>query len=560
MNKSDEIIYFTSFLPWFVAQAKLRSKKYIAVAVWWLWNDAYGVIERMMESEFLLDDVVALIRILRQEPESPDMKVVGRRLAVNYFALKKGGVDVLAQFDHIFARDAQLYLLVLSVFLYLFKEKAFLDRAEELMLDEALPYDLSVGIMKQIAGERFVTKEYQASYESQRRSLAVMTERLRRELSVELAYIPYEERHHRRILVATDTLLSDRHAPTQMVLNLVRHLQGVLGYEVQLLVNVEKINYDEVSSCWLHPFRPHYLSRYDGEFQREYQGCVIHGYQQIVNEEHFPQVREMLQEVEAWKPEMVWCIGGTSMIAELLGDITTMIAQACARGCAVSRAPMLLSGGDDGSSYIEEMKECIARNGQRIYTMLPCWEFPPPAGKHDKPSLGFEEDAFVIAIVGNRLDDEMDAEFIGVMREIARREGRCRFMVIGSCHRDFSSSSLAGKVKNLGYQEDLTGVLEAADLFLNPVRAGGGGSAVRAVSVGVPVITLPGCDVAVNVGDAFVCDSLGEVPDLVERYCHDRAFYQSQVEACGKCWEGYASVNQVKEYQKVIDFAAECSM
>lgn len=258
-----------------------------------------------MESEILLDDVVALIHILRDSPESSDLKVVGRRLAVNYFALRKAGVDVLAQFDDIFAQDTQLYLLVLSVFLFLFKEKSFLDKAEDLMLHEALPYDLAVGVMKQVAGERFVSKEYRASYGSQRERLAAMTDRLRRELSVDLAYIPYEERHHRRILVATDTLLSDRHAPTQMVLNLVHHLQDVLGYEVRVLVNVEKINRDDMERCWLHPFHPHYMSRYDGEFQREYQGGIIHGCQQIVNEEHFPQAREMLKEVEAWKPELV---------------------------------------------------------------------------------------------------------------------------------------------------------------------------------------------------------------------------------------------------------------
>ena len=124
-----------------------------------------------MESEILLDDVVALIHILRDSPESSDLKVVGRRLAVNYFALRKAGVDVLAQFDDIFAQDTQLYLLVLSVFLFLFKEKSFLDKAEDLMLHEALPYDLAVGVMKQVAGERFVSKEYRASYGSQRERL-----------------------------------------------------------------------------------------------------------------------------------------------------------------------------------------------------------------------------------------------------------------------------------------------------------------------------------------------------------------------------------------------------
>lgn len=512
-----------------------------------------------MQSEILLDDVIDLINILRENPESPDIKIIGRRLAMNYFALKKGGVDILAQFDHMFARDAQLYLLVLSVFLFLFKEKVFLDKAEELMLDRALPYGLAVGIMKQVAGERFACKEYRASYVSQRRSLAGMTERLRRELSVQLSYIPYEERHHRRILVATDALLSDRHAPTQMVLNLAKDLQDVLGYEVRVLVNVEKMDRDGVERCWLHPFRPHYMSRYDGEFRREYQGSIIFGYQQIVDEEHFPEVREMLKKVAVWKPEIVWYIGGASMIGELLGEITTMVAQGCTMGCAVSGAPVLISGGDDGSTYIEEMKECIRGNGQEIYTMQGCWEFAPPAQEHEKSSLGFEEDAFVIAIVGNRLDEEMDAPFIRTMQDIVRKDGRCRFMIIGSCHRDFSACSLEGKVKNLGYQEDLTGVLASADLFLNPVRAGGGGSAVRAVSVDVPVITLPGCDVAMNVGDAFLCDSLEDVPDLVWRYSNDEEFYRRQVEACRKCWGRYASVNQPGEYRKVIAFAAKGS-
>lgn len=508
-----------------------------------------------MESEILLDDVIVLINHLWENPKSPHISVVGRRLALNYYSLKGRGVDVLAQLDVMFAGDIQLYFLVLSIFLFLFKEKAFLDRAEELMLDEALPYDLAVGIMKQVAGERFVSKEYRASYENQRRSLAGMTERLRRHLSPDLSWIPYGERNHGRILVATDTLLSDRHAPTQMVLNLAKDLQDALGYEVRVLVNVEKMDRDAVERCWLHPFHPHYMSQYDGEFRREYQGSTIAGYQQIVDEVHFPEVREMLAKVAEWKPELVWYVGGASMVAELLGEITTMVAQSCSMGCAVSQAPILLSGGDDGSAYIEEMKDCIGKSGQKIYTMQVCWEFPPAMKQHGKSSLGFEEDAFVVAIVGNRLDDELDAPFVRIMMEIAEREGRCRFMIIGSCHRDFSASSLGGKVRNLGYQEDLTGVLAAADVFLNPVRTGGGGSAVRAISVDVPVITLPGCDVAMNVGEAFFCDSLEEMPDLVCRYCNDADFYWSQVEECRKCWEKYASVNQPEEYRKVIAFA-----
>lgn len=512
-----------------------------------------------MDLQELLDDITEFINVVRERPASPDVKAIGRRLASNYFAIKKSGVDILAWFDEIFAQDTELYLLVVSLLFFLFKEKKFLDKAEELMLDPALPYDLAVGIMKQVAGERFNHKEHQASYESQRRSLDCMTERLRRELDVDLQYIPYRERNHKRIVVATDTLLSDRHAPTQIVLNLAKDLQDVLGYEVLVLVNVEKINKADVERCWLYPFNPHYMSQYDGEFRRKYKGSTIHGFQQIVNKENFPKVRETLEKVEAWKPEMIWYIGGASMIAELLGEIVTMAASPCAAGYAVSGAPVLVSGGDDGSQYICEMKKYISGGEQNTYTMQSCWEFAPPAQKHEKSSLGFREDAFVIAIVGNRLDDEMDAAFIRTMQEIVEREERCKFMIIGNCRRDFSGSLLEGKVRNLGYQEDLTGVLEAADVFLNPVRAGGGGSAVRAVSVDVPVITLPGCDVAMNVGDAFWCSSLEEVPDLVWRYCNDQDFYRRQVEECRKCWGKFASVNQPEEYRKVIAFAAECA-
>lgn len=99
-----------------------------------------------MEMESLLGSIVELLNIIREDENSPKLREAGILLAQKYFSLKKQGVDCLAFFDRELAQDPQLYLLVLSVLFLLFKEKELLDKAECVLQNERMPYDLAVGM------------------------------------------------------------------------------------------------------------------------------------------------------------------------------------------------------------------------------------------------------------------------------------------------------------------------------------------------------------------------------------------------------------------------------
>ena len=137
------------------------------------------------------------------------------------------------------------------------------------------------------------------------------------------------------------------------------------------------------------------------------------------------------------------------------------------------------------------------------------------------------------------------------MERIVSEESNVCFCLIGR-YRKQVPQKLEKYVKCLGYREDLQEVLAMTDLFLNPKRMGAGGGAVYAIGVGVPVITLPDCDVAASVGDGFICNSYDEMYDLTKKYIHDNDFYASQVKLCKvRSEEGY-SVDLASEIENIL--------
>jgi glycosyltransferase involved in cell wall biosynthesis len=74
----------------------------------------------------------------------------------------------------------------------------------------------------------------------------------------------------------------------------------------------------------------------------------------------------------------------------------------------------------------------------------------------------------------------------------------------------------------------LTDVIAVTDLFVNPPRQGGGGGALRALAVGVPVVTYPDCDVSNITGKDFCCHDMSEMQEQMQRYMEDKSFYIAQ--------------------------------
>ena len=97
--------------------------------------------------------------------------------------------------------------------------------------------------------------------------------------------------------------------------------------------------------------------------------------------------------------------------------------------------------------------------------------------------------------------------------------------------------------------------MDVCDLFVNPMRSGGGTSSVFALHKGKPVVTIDFGDVALNAGKEFcVCD-YSEMKARIELYMDDPIFYsQMKSQALQRAKEITDTENiitkQIKEIEK----------
>lgn len=81
--------------------------------------------------------------------------------------------------------------------------------------------------------------------------------------------------------------------------------------------------------------------------------------------------------------------------------------------------------------------------------------------------------------------------------------------------RTVSFLSLSESSSYLGMQNDLSTIYKVCDLYLNPLRRGGGTSAVEAMYNKLPVVSINYGDVALNTGDEFCVSSYVEMEQTI---------------------------------------------
>jgi glycosyltransferase involved in cell wall biosynthesis len=331
----------------------------------------------------------------------------------------------------------------------------------------------------------------------------------------------------------TNQLVALLHAPTKVVLEFAYVLQVVLGYEVMLFVCPNDAD-EKVRGLWYHAVGD--ISIYEflnSPLRLSYKDTVISGYQINYTQSCAKEYSMMLSLIHAWNPEFVFAVGAGNPVTDLTSKFTTLVSMPLTSTCPVSEAQIFIRAGKAKGEYEEEYQEVVKNNGQRqlfVKETIPV-TVARGSSQTDRAQLGLPDDRFIIAVVGNRLDNEINDEFVGVMQEIIEKNPETAFAIIGKVElvkEHFKQKVFENHIFYLGYQKELINTYEVLDLYLNPKRWGGGFSSVMALMAGIPVVTLPDCDVSVAVGKDFVVPDYGKMIETVCRYVRDKEFYLQQ--------------------------------
>ncbi len=177
----------------------------------------------------------------------------------------------------------------------------------------------------------------------------------------------------------------------------------------------------------------------------------------------------------------------------------------------------------------------------------------PQTEKIARGELGIPEDKFLIIVVGARLDQEVTDEFLKTMNDVVSDKMILCFLGYFNEYENKLSKypELMKNSKFLGFCNDILSRMEICDLYVNPLRKGGGTSCVEAMYMGVPVVTCGYGDVSVNVGEDFWVEDYDEMKSKILQYYNDREFYEIMSEKARKRTEKLLDTEG--EFVRILD-------
>lgn len=363
----------------------------------------------------------------------------------------------------------------------------------------------------------------------------------------EKAWIGKSQRNRDLVFVLTTQFLGIKHAPTKRALNFCKSLlrSGKTVCLINCGVMPKKLEfqyYDGFSANFYDDYSTKNKifnindgnnldnSKLDGNWI-VYDGYTI-AFHQIFDPFSYNEVNSFLDLMENTYPNCVIAVGDQNPIAETVGTFLPVVTYPCGAFMpttifSIPSVPRKIEQEDLRIAKKFGPAEGVCIESEYVFQVT------NKVGSIKRDNLGLSEDDVVFAVVGNRLEEELDDGFFELLVAINETITSSKFLLIGSISGSFKlPRDLLHCVVLLGQQDDVLAIYDVCDFYLNPTRSGGGLSAVEALSRGVPVITKKFGDVYYAAGEDFSFFDDHEILTFIQRYLLEDDFRESIISRC----------------------------
>ena len=379
-------------------------------------------------------------------------------------------------------------------------------------------------------------------------------EKCKQEITQSLEPIPISERNQNLVVMIIEQFLDLEHGPTKTVLDRSYVIQKKLGKTV-LIINTAELT--SLQGCI--PFvgatdsaiMPELL---DTEYV-QWRGEKFSYFQCDLDMPNIPVLEMLLQTIRQLKPGMVICVGGGSLFAGLVNEMIPVLTV----GTTQSGVYTTMADYQVVNSALNPMNQAIVdrMKRKRDHVIEGTFTFSLKTQKEHvtREMLGLPKAAFLLALVGGRLNEEMSEQFLQMLDEVLSEQVQAVFIGIDKLRNTQKHQQLQRYSHCLGFCNDVLSRLEVCDLYVNPIRKGGATSSVEALYKKKPIITTRFGDVGGVAEDIFVCNDLEDMKNQILRYSQDKEFYNRQSVLAEKQAKKYidsteAFLRILEEYQR----------
>lgn len=352
-----------------------------------------------------------------------------------------------------------------------------------------------------------------------------IVDEIKKQVNYNLSYI--ENRNKDKIVVITSQFLSMEHGPTKTVLDRCECLMNKLNKEV-VIINSAEIMYFNKKMCLYNVLMGTYNDKLIDKETIEYNGLTIPYIQYSNKMPNVVEIRKAIDKILEINPYFILNIGGNSILTDILSDgIPTLTISTVPSSLTVTMGQFQAIGrklNERDINILKKRNKTVNHVIEGVFTS----SFKEQTKFISRKDLGLPEDKFIIILIGGRLTSEITDEFLENLLSLC--ENNIVIALAGTfdkyleCKKKYTDFSK--KVYNLGFQDDIMAVLDCCDLYVNPIRTGGGTSAAEAMWKGIPVVTFPVGDVGLGASEQFYVNNYDEMKKTIIKYSKDKKFYE----------------------------------
>lgn len=445
----------------------------------------------------------------------------------------------------------KMYIFRLSVLIAVTKKNEYLDEIIDLIYKETIPYNIKMFLYWQI-----VSLDFSREMRSSKRTLNEIYEYVFSIYANELGIIPLQyknplERNLKTIVLITGQFLIPPHSPTRVALGYINLMISQMGYNV-ILIN-EANQPVEFIAPFINAYMANHISAHNGWNEINYKDVSFWYYQSSGSLNNLDETRKMINFVQEINPFFVINLGGSSIVSDFCLKITDVV------NFSLSAEESIATGGIFIGNYYDP-NHSIRANGRRNIPGATVFEAMEQKVQLNRKEFDICDNDFLIAIVSNRLNEEITSDFLDFLDEFVYDKENIRIVFIGKYEKYEQvisrTPNLRKKAKCLGFQEDLVAIYDFCNLYLNPPRKGGGFSAIDAMVKGLPVVTFAGGDVGSVSQEAWAVNSYKDMERILWNFLSDKKEYENAKKRAleiGAYWKnGVEAVNMFYKIEQTI--------
>lgn len=442
--------------------------------------------------------------------------------------------EVKKLFDDTYESSDILYKIYMGSFMIItFKIKEYGDKFLDEVLNSGLDKNHKFFIMYQFISKGFTDIQINKSLDATKMDTLYEHVFYGFKNSVgELQCIPKEERNKDLVVVFISQFLRMEHGPTKTALDRCYALSKYLNKKV-ILINTKELITGKGAVPFYNSTQGNVIEEYNNCNNIKYKDIEIPYYQPKCAMPDEDECRNIINFIKNEKPYLLLNIGGYSITADLASQIVPMATISTSGNYSISKTKgqfFIM-----GRKPLESDYEYIAKEGHTRDAIIECpftFQLKPQEHNYTREEFGLPKEKAIIAIIGGRLDREINEEFLRVLDILASQN----YFIVTIGGYNFTQEmkdryfNLKENYKGLGFQSDILACIDLIDIYINPKRQGGGTSAVECMFKGKPALSLKHGDVSMIVDEHFLCDSYDELINLAIKCKEDNDFYMDMSE------------------------------